>query len=81
MSLDTHTEHNPDAPWNQIEVNEPEEVYCWKNLTEAYISGHAHVFGDTQKDILKDANEILYCLESVESGLAGKMRLLIEKLK
>ena len=81
MSLDTHTEHNPNAPWNQIEVNEPEVVETWKNLTEAYISGHAHVFGDTQKDILKDANDILYCLESVESGLAGKMRLLIEKLK
>ena len=79
--MDTFNEHNPDAPWNQIEVNEPEVVETWKNLTEAYISGHAHVFGDTQKDILKDANDILYCLESVESGLAGKMRLLIEKLK
>lgn len=79
--MDTHTEHNPDAPWNQIEVNEPEVVETWKNLTEAYQSGHAHVFGDTQKDILKDANDILYCLEIVESGLQGRMRLLIEKLK
>jgi hypothetical protein len=81
MSLDTHNEHNPKAPWNQIEVNEPEIVEGWANLTEAYISGHAHVFVDTQKDILQDANEILYCLESVESGLAGRMRKLIEKLK
>ena len=79
--MDTFNEHNPDAPWNQIEVNEPEVVETWKNLTEAYESGYAHVFVEKQKDILKDANDILYCLESVESGLAGKMRLLIEKLK
>ena len=81
MSLDTHTEHNPEAPWNQIEVNEPEVVETWKNLSEAYESGHEHVFYALQQDILKNANDILYCLESVESGLAGKMRLLIEKLK
>jgi hypothetical protein len=81
LIMDTHNEHNPDAPWNQIEVNEPEDAYCWKNLTEAYESGYAHVFSEMQKDIQKQANEILYCLESVESGLAGRMRLLIEKLK
>ena len=80
MSLDTHTEHNPDAPWNQIEVHS-QRVIGWDNLTEAYESGHEHVFIEMQQDILKDANDILYCLESVESGLAGKMRLLIEKLK
>jgi hypothetical protein len=24
--MDTYTEHNPDAPWNQIEVNDPEVI-------------------------------------------------------
>ena len=81
MSLDTFNEHNPDAHWNQIEVNEPEVVETWNNLSEAYESGHEHVFKDKQNRILNDANILLYCLESVESGLAGKMRLLIEKLK
>ena len=79
--MDTFNEHNPDAPWNQIEVNEIEVVEFWQNLSEAYESGHEHVFIEMQKDIIEDANDILYCLESVESGLAGKMRLLIEKLK
>jgi hypothetical protein len=78
--MDTHNEHNPNAPWNQIEV-EAELVEGWKNLTEAYESGYAHVFSEMQKDILQDANDILYCLESVESGLDNRMRKLIEKLK
>jgi hypothetical protein len=36
MSLDTHTEHNPNALWNQIEVNKPENCRGPENLTEAY---------------------------------------------
>lgn len=81
MSIDTYNENNPIAPWNQIEVNLPEVVDTFENLTEAYQSGYEHTFIDKQKEILQDANDILYCLESVESGLARKVRELIEKLK
>ena len=72
--------NNSQHPANEIEVD-AEIVEGWKNLTEAYESGHEHVFKEKQIIILNDAYEILYCLESVESGLANRMRLLINKLK
>ena len=81
MSLDTHTEHNPKAPWNEIEVNEPETVTVISNLTDAFNSGYELEFILIQVEAIYLANEILSCLEATESGLAGKMRLLIKKLE
>ena len=81
MNLDTHTEHNPKAPWNEIEVNEPETVTVISNLTDAFNSGYELEFILIQVEAMHLANEILSCLEATESGLAGKMRLLIKKLE
>jgi hypothetical protein len=71
---------NSQHPANQKEV-EAEPVHTWNNLTEAYDSGHEHVFKEMQIKILVEANILLYALESVESGLTGKLKSIIEKLK
>jgi hypothetical protein len=67
-------------PANEIEVD-AEIVETIINLTEAYDNGYVEVFNEMQRNIIEEANHILYCLESVDSGLAGKVRRLIEKLK
>lgn len=72
--------HDSNSPMNQKEVS-PEPVHTWKNLTEAYESGYEDVFKEKQAEILEDANFLLYALESVESGLTGKLKSIIEKLK
>ena len=72
--------NNSQHPANEIEVD-AEIVEFWQNLSEAYESGHEHFFYALQQDVLQQANDILYALESVESGLANRMRLLINKLK
>jgi len=80
MSLDTHDYHNPEAPWNQIEV-EAEIETGYKNLTEAYESGDEDVFKEKQNECLDMAQEIYCVLKSLDSGLVGKMQKLIDNLK
>ena len=72
--------NNPIHPANEIEVN-AEVVETWNNLTEAYESGYEDVFFDKLKEIQDELKDLLYALESVESGLCGKVRSLIEKLQ
>lgn len=72
--------NNSMHPANEIEVD-AEIVETYNNLTEAYESGHVDVFEELQKEILQEANDILYALISVESGLCGKLTRLIEKLQ
>jgi hypothetical protein len=71
---------NSQHPANQQEI-EAEPVYNWNNLTEAYDSGHEHVFKEKQDEIIKEAEDILYVLISIESGLCGRLTELINKLK
>jgi len=80
MSLDTYNEHNPDAPWNQIEV-EAEIETGFKNLTEAYNSDLEQVFKEKQTECLDMAQEIYDVLKSIDSGLVGKIQKLIDNLK
>ena len=72
--------NNPIHPANKTEVN-VEVAETWNNLTEAYESGHEDVFFDKLKEIQDEFKDLLYALESVESGLCGKVRSLIEKLQ
>ena len=72
--------NNPIHPANETEVNAV-LVETWNNLTEAYESGHEGVFFDKLKEIQDELEGLLYALESVESGLCGKIRSLIEKLQ
>ena len=72
--------NNPIHPANEIEVN-AEVAETWNNLTEAYESGYEDVFFDKLKEIQDELKDLLYALESVESGLCGKVRSLIEKLQ
>jgi hypothetical protein len=71
---------NSQHPANQKEVA-PEPIHTWANLTESYESGHESVFKEKQAEILEDASFLLYALESVESGLTGKLKSIIEKLQ
>ena len=72
--------NNPIHPVNETEVN-AEVAETWNNLTEAYESGHEDVFFGKLKEIQDELKDLLYALESVESGLCGKIRSLIEKLQ
>ena len=65
-------------PANEIEVN-TEVVETWNNLSEAYESGYEDVFFDKLKEIQDEFKDLLYALESVESGLCGKVRSLMQK--
>ena len=71
--------NNPIHPANETEVN-AEVSETWNNLTEAYESGYEDVFFYKLKEIQDEFKDLLYALESVESGLCGKVRSLIEKL-
>jgi len=71
---------NSQHPANQKEV-EVEPVHTWNNLTEAYDSGHEHVFKEMQTELLQDCNLLRYAMESVDSGLVGLLNKIIEKLK
>lgn len=72
--------NNSMHPANEIDVD-AEIVETYNNLTEAYESGHVDAFEAMQRLLLQEANDILYALESVESGLVGKVKRLIEKLQ
>ena len=71
---------SPIHPANETEVN-AEVAETWNNLTEAYESGYEDVFFYKLKEIQDELKDLLYALESVESGLCGKVRSLIEKLQ
>ena len=70
--------NNPIHPTNETEVN-AEVAETWNNLTEAYESGYEDVFFDKLKEIQDEFKDLLYALESVESGLCGKVRSLMQK--
>lgn len=72
--------HDENSPMNQKEVT-PEPVRTWSDLTEAYDSGHDHVFKELQAEILEDAELLKYAMESVDSGLVGMLNKIITKLK
>ena len=69
---------NSQHPANETEVN-AEVVETWNNLTEAYESGYEDVFFYKLKEIQDELKDLLYALESVESGLCGKVRSLMQK--
>ena len=70
--------NNSIHPANETEVN-AEVAETWNNLTEAYESGYEDVFFDKLKEIQDELKDLLYALESVESGLCGKVRSLMQK--
>lgn len=70
--------NNPIHPANETEVN-AEVAETWNSLTEAYESGYEDVFFDKLKEIQDEFKDLLYALESVESGLCGKVRSLMQK--
>ena len=70
--------NDPIHPANETEVN-AEVAETWNNLTEAYESGYEDVFFDKLKEIQDEFKDLLYALESVESGLCGKVGSLMQK--
>ena len=70
--------NNPIHPANETEVN-AEVAETLNNLTGAYESGYEDVFFDKLKEIQDELKDLLYALESVESGLCGKVRSLMQK--
>lgn len=82
MTLDEYKEgmFDENSPINQKEVD-AEPVHTWNNLTEAYDSGHEHIFKEMQTELLQDCNLLRYAMESVDSGLIGLLNKIIEKLE
>ena len=70
--------NSPIYPANETKVN-AEVAETWNNLTGAYESGYEDVFFDKLKEIQDELKDLLYALESVESGLCGKVRSLMQK--
>ncbi len=58
-----------------------ESKYPWDNLTEAYESGHEHVFKEKQVEILDDLKMLLDIAEAMDWGVRGGIERLINKCK
>jgi len=71
---------NSQHPANQKEV-EAEPIREFKTLSDAYVNGDTEEFANFQEQLLEEANFLLYALESVESGLTGKLKSIINKLQ
>lgn len=75
--MNTYNEHNPLAPWNEIETT-AEVVETYENLSEALESGWESEIILKQSQAIEDLKELIYALESVESGLTGKAKRLLQ---
>jgi len=67
------------SPINQIEVD-AEIVNGWDNLTEAYESGHEHVFHEKRNEIVNDLWVVLEVLKATDNGLKNRVLNIIEKM-
>jgi hypothetical protein len=70
---------NPESPINQIETD-AEIVKGWDNLTEAYESGHEHVFHEKRNEIVNDLWVVLEVLKATDNGLKNRVLNIIEKM-
>lgn len=72
--------YDSNSPMNQSELP-LEPIRQFETLSDAYVNGDTEEFANFQEQLIEDANFLLYTLESVESGLTGKLKSIIEKLK
>jgi hypothetical protein len=70
---------NPESPINQIETD-AEIVKGWDNLTEAYYSGHEHVFHEKRFEIIDDLWIVLEVLKATDHGMKNRVLDIIEKM-
>ena len=70
---------NPESPINQIETD-AEIVNGWDNLTEAYESGHEHVFHEKRNEIVNDLWVVLEVLKATDHGMKNRVLDIIEKM-
>jgi hypothetical protein len=70
---------NIESPINQIEVYS-EIVNGWDNLTEAYESGHEHVFHEKRNEIVNDLWVVLEVLKATDHGMKNRVLDIIEKM-
>jgi phosphate uptake regulator len=69
--------NNSMHPANEIEVD-AEIVETYNNLTEAYESGHVEVFEEMQSKAVQKQKDLIYALESVDSGLTGMAKEILK---
>jgi hypothetical protein len=73
--------NNSMHPANEIDINEPEIIQGYDNFSQAYESGHVDEIFKIINEAREEIDKLIYCLESVESGLTGKARYIKELLK
>jgi hypothetical protein len=69
--------YNSMHPANEIEV-EAEEVEVISNITEAFESGDVDVFEEMQSKAVQKQKDLIYALESVDSGLVGMAKEILK---
>ena len=67
------------SPINQIETD-AEIVNAWDNLTDAYNSGHEHVFHKKRNEIVNDLWVVLLVLKATDHGMKNRVLNIIEKM-
>lgn len=72
--------NNSMHPANEIEVD-AEIVETYSNLTEAYESGHVDAFEEIQSKAIQKQKDLIYALESVDSGLVGMAKEILKLIK
>lgn len=65
--IDTFNDHNPSAPWNQEELPVLSELKY--TISQAYETGHEHVFYKSVDELREELQAIHAMLESSENGL------------
>ena len=72
--------NNSMHPANEIEVD-AEIVETYNNLTEAYESGHVDAFEEIKSKAIQKQKDLIYALESVDSGLVGMGKEILKLIK
>ena len=81
MNLDDYKTGQFDSasPINQIET-EAETVTGWDNLTEAFESGHEHIFHKKRNEIVNDLWIVLEVLKATDNAMKNRVLNIIEKM-
>ncbi len=71
--------HDSDSPMNR-ETFKDEFIPHWDNLSEAYESGHEHVFHEKRNEIIDELWKVHEVLKVTGHGMKGRIEAIIEKM-
>jgi hypothetical protein len=71
--------HDSDSPMNR-ETFKDEFTPKWNDLSEAYESGHEHVFHEKRNEIIDDLWVVFEVLKATDHGMRNRVLSIIEKM-